>query len=378
MLIEIEHPDLGPAKTRLSADVSSSDTSATVENNNDLSTDDYVVFGKPGEELSEIVKITGTSGNTTINFTGGCKFDHSARTPVTYIKYNQVRIYSASEKDGTYSSLSTEDLDIDEEYTGYDDTTGTSSTWYKVKYYNSTTTTLSDYSSAVQGTGYTSDSLYSMINEVLEEFGDPDADEISRDRVRNYLRAGVRKLTMELIKNYPDYRKQYTTQSLTSGTPTYNVPTRFLALNRIDISWDNSNSDDAYKCKIFADEGDQYPNTTYYETDPRVSFRGDQYVIKPEPDNSSGTAFLWYWDYPSEMTNASDTHGLPYGARDPLVAYALYRCWRPKDRDKSMDVREMYLVEVANWIEFIGQSRQTVESESVKVTYGHEMYVYEN
>lgn len=376
--VYIDPPELLPQQTRLTANTAASDTSSAVENNDGFANNDYVVFGKIGEEKTEVVKLSGVTGNAQIDHTTGPVFDHSARTKVSQIKYNQVKIYSATTEDGTYSLVTTIDLDLDKAQTIYDDTSGTSSTWYKVKYYNETTTALSSYSSPVQATGFTFQSLRSMVDEVLEEFGDPDSEEINRNKVRTYLRAGVRKLTMELIKNYPDYQKAYTTQALTSGTATYDVPTRFLALNRIDINWSGSDTDDAHKCKIFADESDQYPDTTYYKTDPRVSFRGDQFVIKPTPDNSSGYAFMWYWEYPEEMTDDSDDHGLPYGARDSLVAYALYRCWRPKDPDKALDVREMYLSAVADWIAFVGQSRQTVESGSVKVTYGHEMYAYDN
>ena len=55
------------------------------------------------------------------------------------------------------------------------------------------------------GTGYTEESLYSMTDEVLEEFGDVEAKEVNRKRVRTYLSAGVRNLTLKLIKTFPDY-----------------------------------------------------------------------------------------------------------------------------------------------------------------------------
>ena len=374
MIITIIHPDLGIGKTRLTADVAAEATSSTVENNNNFTTNDYAVFGHLGQEKTEIVKITSVTGNTTLGHTTGPVFDHSARTPISEIKYNQIKVYTSDSQTGTYSLLATIDIDADEEYTLYDDTTGTSSTWYKIKYYNSTSTFLSDYSDPIQGTGYTSDSLFDMTDEVLEEFGDPDCKEVSRDQIRRYLRAGVRSLTKELIKYYPDYRQNYTTQALTSGTAAYDLPTCFLAFQRVDVNFSGSTASDAYKVENFEREEAGYPDTSYQESDPRICFRGTQFVIRPTPANSAGYAFLWYWDYPEEMTEQNDEHGLPYGAREPLIQYALYRLWMGKDREKGTDYYVTFKAERADWLDFVGQMRQTKSTRRVLPTFGVDLY----
>jgi len=224
MIISIALPDLGIGKSRLSADVSASATSSTVENNSDFGANDYVLFGKPGNEETEIVLLTSVTGNTTIGHTTGPVFDHPARTPILEIKYNQAKIYRATTEAGEYSLIATTDLTPDEQYTEYDDTAGTSTSWYKIKYYNETTEALSDYSPAVQGTGYTDDALRSMADEVLEEFGDKNENEVSRDLVKNKLKSGVRRIVREIIKNYPEYFLSYTTQALTADTPLTMMP----------------------------------------------------------------------------------------------------------------------------------------------------------
>ena len=374
MLVKIVHPSLGPQFTRLSADVSASATSSTVENNKGFSTGDYVVFGKPGEEKTEIVLLTSTSGNTTLGHTTGPVFDHSARTQVAQIAYNQVEISRASSQTGTYSVIATIDLTLDEDYTVYEDASGTSSSWYKVRYKNSNNSTYSDYSDPVQGTGYTRASLRSMTDEILEDFGDPDAKELSRKRIRHYLNAGVRKITQELIKCFPDYRRQYTTQVLTADQATYDLPDRFLAFNRVDINFDGSDPANAYKVEIFESEAEGQPDTTYYESDPRVFFRGDQFGIRPTPDTTGGYAFLWYWDYPEEMVDEADEHGLPYGAREVLVAYGLYRAWLSKNQDKAGGYKQEYKEALEDYIEFVATSRQAYTNKKVKVTYGYDMY----
>ena len=375
MLVEIALAQLGTGKTRLSADASAGATSCTVDNNDDFATNDYVVFGEKGEELTEIVILTGTTDNDQLDHSGGTIFAHNARTPVREIKYNQVKVYSASSKTGSYSLLTTLDLTPDEEVTTYDDTTGTSNTWYKVKYYNETTDTLSSFSAPVQGTGYTEKSLKSMTDEVLEEYGDPNSDETPRTKVRRYLRAGVRNLTKEIIKAYPDYRTNYTTQSLTADTATYDLPTRFLGFKRITVNYSGSNADDAYKVETFESEEAGYPDTTYQKADPRAFFRAEQFGLRPTPDSSSGYAFLWYWDYPEKMTDDDDEHGLPYGARDLLVPYALYRLWKNKNQENSKSYFAEFLDERKDYLDFVGQSRQTISSQKVEVKFGSDLYV---
>lgn len=354
-------------------DVSASATSSTVENNSAFSANDYVLFGYPRNEKTEIVKLTSVTGNTTIGHTTGPVFDHDARTPILEIKYNQAKVYRASSQTGTYSLIATVDLTPDAQYTEYDDTAGSSTSWYKIKYYNATTEALSDYSSAVQGTGYTDDSLRSMTDEVMEDFGDTEGNEISRTLVANKLRAGVRRVVREIIKMYPDYFLAYTTQALTADTATYDLPTRFLAFQRVDVSYDSTTHDDAYKA-TFEFESEGLPDDEYQESDPRVFFRGNTFGLRPTPDNSSGQAWLWYWQYPEVMDDDSDEHGLPYGGRDLLVKYALWQLWLPKDQTKSTYYQTSFKEELAEYLEFVAQPRQTATNKRVQVVFGAEMY----
>ena len=373
MLVKINPPSLGIGKTRLSADVAAAATSSTVENYQGFATNDYIVFGKLGEENSEIVLLTSVTANVTLGHTTGPVFTHSARTPISEIKYNQAKIYSDTASTGEFTTLvATLDLMPDEDYTVYDHTTGTSATWYKVKYYNETTEAISSFSDPVEGVGYTETSLYSMTDEVLEEFGDSDTKEISRKRVRSVIRAAVRKLTLELIKVLPDYRRSYTTQTLTSGTVAYDLPTRFLAFQRVDVNYSGSVATDAYKAD-FESESEGEPNTIYQKTDPRVFFRGDTFGLRPTPDGT-GTAFLWYWDYPEIMTEENDVHGLPHGARESIIMYALWRLWLPKNREKGFDYKKAYTEDKNDYIDFIARSRQFYTSKKVEITFGHDLY----
>lgn len=375
MKILITHPDLDGQKTRLSSDVSAAATSSTVENNTGFATNDYVVFGTLGEELTEIVLLTSTTTTVTLGHTTGPVFAHSARTPVSQIKYNQAKIYTATSEDGTYSLLTTVDLTPDQDATVYDDTTGTSATWYKIKYYNETTAALSSFSVAVQGTGYTDDSLYAMTEEIMEEFGDAGGKDIDPDEVHRHLRAGVRRLTTELFKMYPDYFKAYTTIT-PGGTGLDALPSRFLGLIRVDIS-ENTTATDAYKAE-YINENFGEPDTTYYGTNPMVSIRGSYLVTRPVL-GTSGKIFMWYWQYPAEMSDESDEHGFPIGARDVLINYALYKIWTSKDKDtgignRAYSYKQEFKDALTNYVEFVSSSRQQMNSTKIGVAFGKDLY----
>lgn len=175
MTIRIEHPDISQnEKTYLTATVAVGATTLTVQNIEGFSIGQYLVLGKLGEEKTEIVRVhasTAPSGST-ITLASAILFAHSVNTPVTYIAFNQIAIYSALTKTGTYTELTSQTygdsspkaIEVDQDYTEFDHRNGTTSTWYKVRYYNSTGLNYSSYSDVVQGTGYSDDSLRRIID----------------------------------------------------------------------------------------------------------------------------------------------------------------------------------------------------------------------
>lgn len=371
--LKIFHPELLGQGTRLSTDAAASATSSTVENNAGFAINDLLVYGSPGVEKSEIVTVTSVSNFDTVGHSAGLDFPHGAQTRIAQIAYDQVEISRATAQGGSYSVVTTVNLSIDEIYTVYNDTAGTSSSWYKIRYKNSVTSAFSDYSPEVQATGYEEDSLFSMTEEVLEDFNDSEGTQVSRLQIRRYLRAGQRKLTIRLIKAMPDYRKARTTQAFTSGDNSYDVPTRFLAFQSIIASYDSTTESDGVPVH-FEGEADIDPSVTYVSSDPRVSFRGEQWIIRPTPTSNAGMAFLYYWDYPASMADDDDTHGLPYGARDLLVAYALWRCWVNKNSDMADDYKTEWRDGGDEWIEFVATSRQGYTNKTTEIVFGNDLY----
>lgn len=373
MLITINHPELGPQKTFTSAESTAADTSISVDNTEGLASGDLVLFGRYGEERSEVKVVSSIDSSTAITV-DALTFGHSPRTPIYELLFDQAEIYRATSEGGSYTLITTIDLEVDEDYTIYNDTGGTTASWYKIRYKNSQTTTTSDYSDEVQGTGFTDDSLYSMTQEVLEDFGDTEAKELTRTQVRMYINDGLRKLTQYLISIYPNYRNKKTSQILTSGTATYDLPTKNLAISKVVINYAADDETQGYLAQ-FQDDGEQVdPAITYSQLDPRISIRNGQLVLHPTPTSSGGYAYIYYWDYPATLSNDSDEHGLPYGARDVLVAFALYRAWLTKNKDRSDGYRTLYRESRDSYQEFLGNSVQTMTPKKMIVKFGTDLY----
>lgn len=371
--IKALHPELGTQFTRTTADAAAAAVTSSVENTTSFGVNDLAVYGKPGEERTEIIPITSVTPFSTLGHSSGLDFAHGAQTKISQIKYDQIEISRATSQGGSYSVLTTINITIDEPATYYDDLTGTSTSWYKIRYKNSVTAAFSDYSVEIQATGYDEDSLSNMTEEVLEDANDEQGEQVTPKQVRRYLRTAVRRLVLRIIKVVPDYHRNRATQALTSGTNFYNVPTRFLAFLKVVINPTGSTEADGSKA-TFETEDKGEPNTQYNENDPRIVFRANQWGIRPTPTSSNGYAFLYYWDYPAVMTDDDDTHGLGFGARDALVAYALYKVWKNKDEDIAARYKKDWEEIGDEFIEFMSQSRQFANNKSVEVIFGDDLY----
>lgn len=123
--------------TYLSDDVAVGSNSLSVENAQGFAMDDYIVIERVRSEVAEVIKIASVSDNT-ITLSAGVSFVHKNGTRVQKILFNQRKFYRASSKTGAYTLLGTKPIEVDRpDGTFYEDTTGTSSHWYKATYYNS-------------------------------------------------------------------------------------------------------------------------------------------------------------------------------------------------------------------------------------------------
>lgn len=231
MIIKISNPDIGQnQKTYLATDISTGDTSLTVQNNQGFTANDYIVVGNMGTEQAEIRKIASVSGHTTI-VVDAIDFPHSIDTPITFIKYNRIAAYYSTSKGGTYYALAASpyDITVDQEFTEIEDVNGTSSTWYQIRFYNGSA--YSDYSDPIQGVGYTDDSVRAIMDRIYIIGNDPEHKALNEDDMIVILNDGYRKLVSRVMKDnhkfylkggYVDVVNSYDTGtiSITDGSAT--------------------------------------------------------------------------------------------------------------------------------------------------------------
>lgn len=112
-------------------------------------------IGQTGEEVAEILLISGAPSGTQINFgtspshpAGTLLFGHAQDTPIYQIHYDQfVLSRSTAGTGGPFSALATVSITPDNLYTQYNDSTGAAGYAYYAQYYNSVTGDLSGSSS---------------------------------------------------------------------------------------------------------------------------------------------------------------------------------------------------------------------------------------
>lgn len=176
-------------KTFLDADEASGQTTLTVENPQGFSTDKFVIVDTPGSEIAELLKISSSSTNT-ITLATSIVFAHQKNASIQVIRYNQRKFYRSSTQTGTYSHLSSEGSPVDitpdqPEGTEFEDSSGTSSSWYKSTYYNTETmteTSLADATATKAG----DTEHYTSVYKIKSEAGFQNNPYIGSDLVDRY------------------------------------------------------------------------------------------------------------------------------------------------------------------------------------------------
>lgn len=125
-------------------------TSLFIANTEGFANGDYVLIN-PGNEQSEIVKITADVANDTKLTITALKFNHLKNENVYRLPYNQMRFYESSSLTGTYSLIdnSTVELSYATNTTNFDHTLANANYYYKRTFYNESSLTESDISLSV-------------------------------------------------------------------------------------------------------------------------------------------------------------------------------------------------------------------------------------
>lgn len=167
-------------KSYLTTGIASGATTLTVRavDSNAWADDDWIIVGEIGNKNAEILQVNGAvSDGTSLTIdnagSGGSRFAHAVNEPVYRIDYNQVEFSRATTETGTKTVLATNEIQVDDEFTRYEDTTNTTGYGF-VRFVNTTPTPdlYSSYSDGIPYTGYTAKSLGRMIKLVRRRLGE--------------------------------------------------------------------------------------------------------------------------------------------------------------------------------------------------------------
>lgn len=167
-------------KLILTADTAIGITSIPVVNSEGVSADDFIVLGNLGSEYSEKVQAAHTGfapDRSHVVIVAATLAAHDEFDPLWILAGDKIKIWRAPNvdgtppADGTFTLLTTIDVNYDETSTAYEDAAGSNAYWYKVTYLNSTTnaeTSLADSPILIRGGDY---GVYTTISAIRREAG---------------------------------------------------------------------------------------------------------------------------------------------------------------------------------------------------------------
>lgn len=339
-ILELDHPDISKnPDTILVQQANAGDTVLNVINTKGFTTNQLILVGKLASESAEIAKThaTTTPTDTQITLASGLKYNHHTDEPVTVLDFDKIEIERATSKGGTYSLIATIDIDVTEDRTIFKDAEGTSTDYYRIRYKNSINNSVSIYSVEFPATGYPSNALASLVDKVLKLFGSQSERILDKEEIIGDINDAYRLLVNEIIDLGIDYYVKKGEQiPLIGGQENYDLPEDFVRPKRIYISYNGSNEYPAEPIDFVLETS----KTAYSETEPRYFFRGEQIVIRPVPNSSTGYILPYYYYMPKELENEDDIPILPKGYHDLLVDYALAKAF---EKDKKSDWASYYM-----------------------------------
>lgn len=336
-------------KTFLTAPIVAAATSSAVQSNQKFATNDFVLLGEIGNEYSEVIKLSGVTTNQTLNHaTVTPKFPHPSQTVVYRLKWDKVEFWRASTKTGSYSLITTVDLDVDnpDGLTVYDDTAAVSTDWGKVRFKNSHTTTYSEYSQPFSYAGASPYQASTIIDNVIDIWNiqDPSGKFYDRRKVLRILNEGVDKSAIKMITfGVTYYDKECTPPiDLVGGTKDYDWLTSYTdvrpILRALHIKYSSGGD------FIEADPQTTIPDPTtqFSEIAPRFQQLGGKTRIYPTPTvNVTQGLKVFAPRVYTPIDDETDEPDMPRGTQSVLIPFALMRLSQMKGRGtKALDYQK--------------------------------------
>jgi len=173
--IKVANPPLeDEVRTYLTADVAAAATTiSTIDNQGFIQSgadDYYIIVGEYGAEKTEVLLVDADDAATDHNSfkVSAAVYTHETSDPVTFFRYNQVRIYGATASGGAKILLDTIDIDASQQYTEYV-YEGAKYNYFYTAYYNSNDDEISAHSDEISNTSFSRRSIKRIIQSGLRK-----------------------------------------------------------------------------------------------------------------------------------------------------------------------------------------------------------------
>ena len=307
-------------KTYLSQYTASGATTLIVKNNDRFATTQAVLIGKMGEERSELNTTSGVTGDTSVTIDNATGFDHNADDPVYVLQYNQVKFYRATTETGTYSAITTEDIDVDnhDKVTRYDDTAGSTTDYYKIQYYNSETTESSELSDPIPATGNAARTVGKVVDAVARRVRDTQYSILSMAEYIDIMNEVNDDLITMAHRPYR-FLKTSATYSTTAATGYISLPADLWKFDYLEYSWTTGGVTRKYKITGPLSREDfvrKYEGADWTDNDELIDIAIDEYndriLIGPAPKTSQTDVIeVFYWKKFTALDSSGDVVETP-------------------------------------------------------------------
>lgn len=306
-------------KSYLSSSYSLGATSIDVRNNDRFAVNKVIMIGEMGHERTEMVTVSSVNTNGTGLTVSATKYPHEADAPVYVLKYDKVRYHrSTTGIDGAYNQLGTDqplDVDNDTLQTVYDDLAGLASYYYKVSFYSTADNTETDLSDPIAGSGYPAGTAGALVNEIFDEVGDTQQQNMTVSEVLNLMNEVNNDLTSQSRRPYR-FLKTSALLSTTAGNPRIKIPTSLLKFDRLAFTNTVQQRTDDYR-RISMEEMEYINyNNTFWPSDDLLYVSIDEstneLVLFPTPSTSAANSIkLFYWKKFTQITSLSNVVETP-------------------------------------------------------------------
>lgn len=333
-------------KSYLANPYSAGVTSIQVKNADRFAANCRLMIGEMGLEATEIVTVSAVAADNQTLTIGTTLYAHEADAPVYVLRFDQVKIYRSitTDTDAAYSLLTTQNMDVDNAdlETNYDDTTGTSSYFYRISVYHSISTLESAKGDTIFGGGYHRNQVGYIIDEVLQELNDPQEQHVTRSEVLGYMNDVNDDLSVNVSRPY-DFLRDRTALTRTAGRAYLDFPVdsnsdqTMWKFDRMDYNFTDSTTspttDITYTVRIIPEEEfrNRYSDNTIDSTtedDKIVEMTLDTALSRfryapPSATTASNVFYLYYWKYFDRLSTEGQEIETP-----TAKIYKLYIKWR--------------------------------------------------